>query len=677
MAQTNKLMPGEWDNVFGPSVEDAQKTSDIAFETKTRANAGLDSVQRDYNSRVNMGRQIGQGINKLFGGQSTDPALRKAEIIDQIFKTLSPDELKNPAQALSTIADRLEEQGYPRDAAEARMKSTEIAQQTMINEDTVKTSGIKRQQAVLERIAQGANGILGMYDQVGPELQDQLYNQQVDMIEKELGVEAEDQLRAVKPSERKAMLKKMVDEADKESSRSKETIANEKISAAQKAYEFKAGVSNAQLTLRENNKFLLQANDLKFKGTKAYLENIETRIGATDDALKQQTDLLAMYSDPMKTPTLSESERVIAVNQITDNMKILQHTRGQLYGLQTSAGKAIQSPSLVGPGSLPTTSTVATKGTKTAYETDFANAQLALKNPTYNKAAILADFKTRYPDQPQPDGSGAATVTPTTKVVPAPVANPAAVVPPKPQTEAERREQIFLDRLNGRTPLEVIQDVGSSIAGGIRSGEKYFQDKADTFNKNIDIAASVAKEKLKDKTYVSKLNARQLKHLKEIASDSGAKHRIIQQSQTPFELPFVAASYVAATTVPAALKVASRVVAAKAIKEAIRTPSDIETSMTGLQDRLKRVEELERARKLKQIGEADKEVLRQIKEEIKLMDQANESALKESLKNAENAASRKVAMEQRKRLADIRKEIKRVFSIAGGTPVPYKKPEFN
>jgi hypothetical protein len=627
-----------------------------------------------------MGRQIGQGINKLFGGQSTDPALRKAEIIDQIFKTLSPDELKNPAQALSTIADRLEEQGYPRDAAEARMKSTEIAQQTMINEDTVKTSGIKKQQAVLERIAQGANGILGMYDQVGPELQDQLYNQQVSMIEKELGVEAADQLRAVKPSERKAMLKKMVDEADKESSRSKETIANEKISAAQKAYEFKAGVSNAQLTLKENNKFLLQENDLAYKGTKAFLDNIETRIGATDDALKQQADLLSMYSDPMKTPTLSASERVIAVNQITDNMKTLEHTKGQLYGMQTRAGKAIQSPSLVGPGSLPTTSTGATgraspTGTKTEYEADYINAQAALQRPGANKQAILDAFKAKHSDQPQPT---AATVTPTPGTTP--VANPAApaaVVPPKPQTEAERREQIFLDRLNDRTPLEVIQDVGSSIAGGIRSGEKYFQDKADTFNKNIDIAASVAKEKLKDKTFVSKLSERQLKHLNEIANDSGAKHRIIQQSQTPFELPFVASSYVAATTVPAALKVASRIAVAKAIKEAIRTPSDIEKSMTGLQDRLKRVEELERARKLKQLGESDKVVLAQIKEEVKLMDQANETALTSSLKNAENAASRKVAMEQRKRLADIRKEIKRVFSIAGGTPVPYTKPKFN
>ena len=338
MAQANQLMPGEWDNVFGPSAATLSKTQEQAFQDKTRLNAQLDPMALNYNSRVNMGRQIGKDINSLFGGKSTDPALRKAEIIDQIFKTLSPEELKNPAQALSTIADRLEEQGYPRDAAEARMKSTEIAQQTMINEDTVKTSGIKRQQAVLERIAQGANGILGMYDQVGPELQDQLYNQQVDMIEKEVGVEAANQLRNVKPTERKALLKKMVDEADKESSRSKETIANDKINAAQKAYEFKAGVAKAMQTEKENNKFILQANDLKFKASKTYLENLGDRINATDDALKNQADLLEMYSDPMKTPTLSASERTIAINQITTNMKTLEATKGKLNGMQGNAG---------------------------------------------------------------------------------------------------------------------------------------------------------------------------------------------------------------------------------------------------------------------------------------------------------------------------------------------------
>lgn len=628
MAQANKLMPGEWDNVFGPSVEDAQKTSDIAFETKTRANAGLDSVGRDYNSRVNMGRQIGQGINKLFGGQSTDPALRKAEIIDQIFKTLSPDELKNPAQALSTIADRLEEQGYPRDAAEARMKSTEIAQQTMINEDTVKTSGIKKQQAVLERIAQGANGILGMYDEVGPELQDQLYNQQVSMIEKELGVEAADQLRAVKPSERKAMLKKMVDEADKESSRSKETIANEKISAAQKAYEFKAGVSNAQLTLKENNKFLLQENDLAYKGTKAFLDNIETRIGATDDALKQQADLLSMYSDPMKTPTLSASERVIAVNQITDNMKTLEHTKGQLYGMQTRAGKAIQSPSLVGPGSLPTTSTGATgraspTGTKTEYEEDFINAQAALLRPRANKQAILDTFKAKHSDQPQPT---VATVTPATKVAPAPVTTPAAVVPPKPKlTEEEQKkadfEAAFLAKLNQETDFQKIGNAGKVVYNAVNDFWLRYKDDVKAQGDLTDAFAKHAQEKLKDKKFVAKLGPNAKAKLEELAGDSSTKMYERQQSGTQTMLTLGTVALGSGIAMPT-LKGIIKMVAGKAAKSALKKENDaipssaptIEKNMETLKQTLRNKSEGARIAKLRSLGYKAEEAAKILKE---------------------------------------------------------------
>lgn len=685
MAQANKLMPGEWDNVFGPSVEDAQKTSDIAFETKTRANAGLDSVGRDYNSRVNMGRQIGQGINKLFGGKSTDPALRRAETMDRIFKTLSPEELKNPANALSIIADRLEEDGLPRDAAEARMQSIQLAQQQQLNENTVKDSNSKREVATLEKIARGANGILTSWDTQSPELQEQFYNIQVNMIAKELGEEAAAPYRNVKPSERKGILQGMVEQADNGAARSKEEIAQNRIVADQQRLEMKLEQDKTKFILSEANKFKRDMMKYRQQDKVEYTRNLSKTVNSLVDRLKIEQDNLEMYNDASKSPLLSEALRITNKNITNANILQIKKEIQEIGSMQMSVGERVYSPAesptewaagtktTTAPGA--TTASTTSASNKTEYEADYINAQAALQRPGANKQAILDTFKAKYSDKPQPT---AATVTPTPGATP--VANPAApaeVVPPKPQTEAERREQIFLERLNDRTPLEVIQDVGSSIAGGIRSGEKYFQDKADTFNKNIDIAASVAKEKLKDKTFVSKLSERQLKHLNEIANDSGAKHRTIQQSQTPFELPFVASSYVASVTVPAALKGASRVAAAKAIKEAIRTPSDIETSMTGLQDRLKRVEELERARKLKQIGDSDKEVLRQIKEEVKLMDQANETALKESLKNAETTAQRKLAMEQRKRLADIRKEIKRVFSIAGGTPVPYKKPDFD
>ena len=257
--------------------------------------------------------------------------------------------------------------------------------------------------------------------------------------------------------------------------------------------------------------------------------------------------------------------------------------------------------------------------------------------------------------------------------------------PAKPQTEAERREQILLDKLNeGTLPMSFgelgrsIQGLGETIMSPFEAGEKYFQEKRDTYNKNIDIAASVAKEKLKDKAFLSKLNPKQLERLNEIASDSGAKNKAYQDSDTPYDaLPLAGFSSLVAKSASDILKGGSRLVAAKAVKDATRTPSDIETNMAGLQDRLKRVEEIERSKKLRSIGDSDKETLRQIKEEIRLIDQANENALKQSEQAAKTTEARKLARQQRDRMNSIKKEIKRVFEIATGSSVPYKKPDFD
>jgi len=684
MAQANQLMPGEWDSVFGPSAATLSKTQDKAFEDKTRLNAQLDPMALNYNSRVNMGRRIGREINTLFGGQSTDPELRRAQIMDSVFKTLSPEELKNPAMALSIMADRLEEDGLPRDAADARMKSLQLSQQMTLNENEVKDSNNKRELQVLEKIARGANGILTSWDTQSPELQEQFYNIQVDMIEKELGEEAARPYRNVNPSERKGILRGMVEQADNGAARSREDIAQDRIKAQQQQLEMKLEQEKTKFVISEANKFKRDFNKYRQQDKVEYNKNLSKTVDSLVDRLKIEQDNLAMYTDPAKSPLLSEALRITNKNITNANILQIKKEIQEIGNMQMAAGERVytgyESPTTWSTGT--TTTTNAPQGTTTSttattssdYKTDFANAQIALKNPSYNAAAILADFKTRYPNDPQPGGSAGAPAA----VPPAPGAPPAAPVPSKPQTEAERREQIFLDRLNDRTPLEVVQDFGSAIAGGFEKGEKYFQEKRDAFNKDIDIAASVAKEKLQNKTFVSSLNPRQLKRLNEIANDSGAKHKAYQDSDTPYDaLPLAGLSNVISKSASSILNKGSKILAAKAVRDATRTPSDIETNMAGLQDRLKRVEELERARKLKQIGDSDKEVLRQIKEEIKLMDQANESALKESLKNAETTAARKLAMEQRKRLADIRKEIKRVFAIAGGTPVPYKKPQFD
>ena len=671
-------------SLFGPTALEALRASDLDFEQRTRTQAQLDPMAMNYASRINSARSVGRGINSLLGGQSTDPELRRAQIMDSVFKTLSPEELKNPAMALSIMADRLEEDGLTRDAADARMKSLQLSQQMTLKENEVKDSNSKRELQVLEKIARGANGILTSWDTQSPELQEQFYNIQVDMIAKELGEEAARPYRNVNPSERKGILRGMVEQADNGAARSREDIAQDRIKAQQQQLEMKLEQEKTKFVISEANKFKRDFNKYRQQDKVEYNKNLSKTVDSLVDRLKIEQDNLAMYTDPAKSPLLSEALRITNKNITNANILQIKKEIQEIGSMQIAAGERVytgfESPTTWSTG---TTTTNAPQGTTTSttatttssdYKTDFANAQIALKNPSYNAAAILADFKTRYPNDPQPGGSAGAPAA----VPPAPGAPPAAPVPSKPQTEAERREQIFLDRLNDRTPLEVVQDFGSAIAGGFEKGEKYFQEKRDAFNKDIDIAASVAKEKLQNKTFVSSLNPRQLKRLNEIANDSGAKHKAYQDSDTPYDaLPLAGLSNVISKSASSILNKGSKILAAKAVRDATRTPSDIETNMAGLQDRLKRVEELERARKLKQIGDSDKEVLRQIKEEIKLMDQANESALKESLKNAETTAARKLAMEQRKRLADIRKEIKRVFAIAGSTPVPYKKPQFD
>ena len=624
----------EQTSLFGPSALDARRASDLDFETRTRTHAQLDPMALNYASKVNAGRSIGRGINSLFGGQSTDPELRRAEIMDSIFKTLSPEELKNPAKALSTIADALEEQGLPRDAAEARMKSTTIAQQMSANENKVISDNIKTNQLKLENIAQAANSALTVFQNAPDslEMQEAVYNKFVDVQEHLFGTEAADKLRTVKPSERKVVLESAIDAADKEATRAKKDIADARIASVQKLAEFKAGVSNAQLTLKENNRFIYQANDLKYKASAAYLENLGDRISATDDSLKQQADLLAMYSDPMKTPTLSESERVIAVNQITENMKTLQSTKATLNGMQVTAGQVVRNPSLAGPGSLPTTSTTAAGGVtsttstnKTEYETNFATVQAALKNPKYNATALLAEFKAKYPNDPQPTAPTAATVTPTPGAASAEVA-PVAVVPPKPKlTEEEQKkaefEAAFLAKLNQETDWQKIGNAGKVVYNAINDFWLDYKDDLKAQGELTDKFASYAKEKLADKAFVAKLGPNAKAKLQELAADSSEKLTKRQQdgAQTMLTLgTLVLGSGIAMPTAKGIIKV----VAGKAAKSALKKQNDaipssasaIEKNMETLKQTLLNKSEGARIAKLRSLGYKAEEAAKILKE---------------------------------------------------------------
>jgi hypothetical protein len=639
MAQANQLMPGEWDNVFGPSVEAAQKTSDIAFETKTRANAGLDSIQRDYNSRVNMGRQIGKDINSLFGGKSTDPALRRAEIIDQIFKTLSPEELKNPANALSIIADRLEEDGLPRDATEARMQSIQLAQQQQLNENTVKDSNSKREVATLEKIARGANGILTSWDTQSPELQEQFYNIQVNMIAKELGEEAAAPYRNVKPSERKGILQGMVEQADNGAARSKEEIAQNRIVADQQRLEMKLEQDKTKFILSEANKFKRDMMKYRQQDKVEYTRNLSKTVNSLVDRLKIEQDNLEMYNDASKSPLLSEALRITNKNITNANILQIKKEIQEIGSMQMAAGERVYSPSesptewaagtktTTAPGA--TTASTSPAGTKTEYETNFANAQLALKNPNYNKAAILAEFKAKYPNDPQPTAPTAATVTPTPGA--APVANPAAQVQAKPEASkpvlsAEEQKKVdfeaaFLAKLNQETDWQKIGNAGKVVYNAINDFWIDYKDDLKAQGELTDKFAAYAKEKLADKAFVAKLGPNAKAKLQELAADSSEKVTKRQQdgAQTMLTLgTLVIGSGIAMPTAKGIIKV----VAGKAAKSALKKENDaipssasaIEKNMETLKQTLLNKSEGARIAKLRSLGYKAEEAAKILKE---------------------------------------------------------------
>lgn len=629
-------------SLFGPSALESRRASDLDFEARTRTQAQLDPMALNYASQVNSARSIGRGINSLLGGQSTDPQLRRAEIMDSVFKTLSPEELKNPAKALSTIADALEEQGLPRDAAEARMKSITAAQQMSANENKLIESNIKTNQLKLENVAQAANSALTVFESAPDNLQMQeaVYNKFVDVQERLFGTEEADKLRAVKPSDRKVLLESAIDAADKENTRAKKDIADARIASAQKITELKEGNRKAEFETKETNKFILQANDLNFRGTKAYMDNLSDRVSNVDKEIKEQSDRLEMYSDPMKSPTLSATDRQLAINVINQNIANLQKSRSALSTLESQAGRTIQNPvvnrpagSVGGQPPAPSATQAVTPvaGTDADYQTNFTNVQNALSKPGANVPALLAAFKSMYPNAAQPVAGGTAQTV-------APAAQPAAqtqaepVAPKRKLTAKEQKEAdfeaAFLAELGAQSDMQII---GKAAKKAIAPIVKYISESKtdmqvafDNQQKKYDLVddfADYAKKKLNDKEFVAKLTPEAKVKLQQLADNTRLKIQTDAEdgADTVLTLGSLAVGAgIAGVTIRGLLKVG----VAKAAKSAAKKEMDampssapaMEKNMAQLKQTLLRLSEKERIAKLRALGYKAEEAAKVLKE---------------------------------------------------------------
>ena len=179
-------------------------------------------------------------------------------------------------------------------------------------------------------------------------------------------------------------------------------------------------------------------------------------------------------------------------------------------------------------------------------------------------------------------------------------AKPVAHLSPEAQKKADL-DKLFLEKLNGTTVWEDIKDFGSGIKRSTNAFETFFQNKADSFNADVDSLAGMAQEKLQDKAFVSKLSPRALKNLKEMASDTGASHKAYQESQTPFEVPFLGTATATAGAVGGrvATNRATNALISKASKAS--SGSTIKANMDKIPSTLQRLKEAQKLKDLKKV----------------------------------------------------------------------------
>jgi hypothetical protein len=459
------------------------------------------------------------------------------------------------------------------------------------------------------------------------------------MIEKELGEEAARPYRNVNPSERKGILRGMVEQADNGAARSREDIAQDRIKAQQQQLEMKLEQEKTKFVISEANKFKRDFNKYRQQDKVEYNKNLTKTVDTLVDRLKIEQDNLAMYTDPAKSPLLSEALRITNKNITNANILEIKKEIQEIGSMQMAAGERVytgnESPTTWSTGATTTTNAPqgATTSTtaKTTYEADFANVQAALKNPKYNAAALLANFKSTYPDQVQPT---AATGTPTPVVNPAapatqvaaPAAEPTAVVPPKPKLSEEEQkkaefEAAFLAKLNQETDWQKIGNAGKVVYNAINDFWLDYKDDLKAQGELTDKFAAYAKEKLNDKAFVSKLGPNAKAKLEALAADSSKKVTERQQegAQTMLALgTLVLGSGIAMPTAKGIIKT----VAGKAAKAALKKENDaipssasaIEKNMETLKQTLLNKSEGARIAKLRSLGYKAEEAAKILKE---------------------------------------------------------------
>ena len=301
-------MPGEWEAAgrgsswgigSGIFTQEAAKAKEAKYLADAVAMGNMDprAAEGYYQGKLN--RSIANGLGSLFGLQSSDPELRKANDLDAIFKTLSEEDLKNPAGALNKVADHLSQLGHAQEAINYRLKAETLAQETVSKKNAATTAMLVQNEKIAKYIGSQANGTLEAFGKMKdkPELKKQFWDNYVAKYEQVAGKEEADKLRKLPETAWEAQLVSDINGAESAATTSMEQRQVKSIEASKDNALIKAGAVAAGAATRAAA--LLEKTDKELKYKYANLDvrksqnarkDIEARVKVGDDQVKQMSN---------------------------------------------------------------------------------------------------------------------------------------------------------------------------------------------------------------------------------------------------------------------------------------------------------------------------------------------------------------------------------------------------
>lgn len=301
MAQANQLMPGEWDiQDLGSFGTQYKQDKENIYLKEAIAMGNIDPRAAEGYYKGKLDRAITNGITSLFGGQAADPELRKANDLDAIFKSLSEDDIKDPAGALNKVADELAAKGYTRESINYRMKAQAVAQDTVNRTTKARSDTLTQNIQAAKYIGSQANGTLEAFKTVSkdrPELRKQFWDNYVSKYEQVMGKEEADKLRALPETAWEGQLNSDINGAESAATTSMEQRQVKSIEASRDREIIKAAAvvegasKRAIATMAKLDKELaFKYSNLNLRKQVAARKDIEARVKAGDDQVKQLSD---------------------------------------------------------------------------------------------------------------------------------------------------------------------------------------------------------------------------------------------------------------------------------------------------------------------------------------------------------------------------------------------------